>query len=55
VWKRGYGQAIRAPLNERNGNRQAKPKTTAPHLDSTEYAQARHTRREAGRLHGRRR
>jgi len=35
VWKRGYGKAIRAPSNERGGNRQAKPNATAPHLDST--------------------
>ena len=27
--------AIRAPLNERSGNRQANPNTTAPHLYST--------------------
>ena len=29
------GQAPRAPSNERDGNRQAKPNATAPHLDST--------------------
>jgi hypothetical protein len=35
VWKRGYGFTGEAPPNERDGNRYAKPNTTAPHLDST--------------------
>ena len=36
MWKRSDGLAIEAPPNERGGNRQAVPSTTAPHLYSTE-------------------
>jgi hypothetical protein len=40
MWKRSYGKGTWAPPDERGGNRQTKPTTTAPHLDSTD------TRRE---------
>jgi hypothetical protein len=36
MWKRSHGEASEAPATERTGNRYAKPKTTAPHLDSTQ-------------------
>ena len=35
VWKRSYGRPTKAPPDERGGNRQGRPNTTAPHPDST--------------------
>src|SRR6266849_310344 len=35
VWKRSHGRAAKAPLDERGGNRHARPTATAPHPDST--------------------
>src|ERR1700722_20224380 len=35
-----HGEASEAPATERAGNRYAEPKTTAPHLDSTEPARS---------------
>src|SRR5271154_2449234 len=36
VWKRSHGRATKAPPDERDGNRHARPNATAPHLDSTD-------------------
>jgi hypothetical protein len=36
VWKRSYGRPTKAPPDERGGNRHGRPKTTAPHPDSTD-------------------
>jgi hypothetical protein len=40
VWKRSYGQPTKAPPDERGGNRHGRPKTTAPHPDSTELSRS---------------
>src|SRR5450759_4696150 len=34
--KRGHGETIKAPPDERGGNRYVLPNATAPHLDSTD-------------------
>src|SRR4029077_16891801 len=35
MWKRSHGRATEAPPDERGGNRNAQPTSTAPHSDST--------------------
>jgi hypothetical protein len=35
VWRRSYGRPIKAPPDERGGNRHGQPTATAPHPDST--------------------
>src|SRR5262245_32394843 len=35
VWKRSHGRPIKAPADERDGNRYVRPTATASHLDST--------------------
>ena len=35
VWKRSHGRTTKAPPDERAGNRYARPKVAAPHLDFT--------------------
>jgi hypothetical protein len=37
MWKRSHGGTIKAPPDERGGNRYVLPNATAPHLDSTHH------------------
>src|SRR5258706_13097070 len=46
MWKRSHGETIEAPPDERGGNRYVLPNATAPHLDSTRYADKNGHRRE---------
>src|SRR5215203_7291559 len=41
MWKRSHGRTIKAPPNERGGNRYARPTATAPHSDSTKNSEVR--------------
>src|SRR6476659_4827660 len=41
VWKRSHGRTTKAPPDERGGNRYARPKVAAPHLDSTKTGKSR--------------
>jgi hypothetical protein len=41
MWKRGYGEVIGAPPDERGGNRHTQPTATAPHpLERDEFRPA---------------
>ncbi len=42
VWKRSHGGTIKAPPDERGGNRYVLPTANAPHLDSTKLRKARY-------------
>src|SRR5450756_1545708 len=44
MWKRSHGGTIKAPPDERGGNRYVLPNATAPHLDSTQSGQFSRTR-----------
>jgi hypothetical protein len=39
MWKRSHGGTIKAPPDERGGNRYVLPNATAPHLDSTDFVE----------------
>ena len=41
MWKRSHGRTIKAPPDERGGNRYVLPNATAPHLDFTKRRNAR--------------
>ena len=43
MWKRSYGQATKAPPDERGGNTHARPNAAAPH---PYFTKLRRTRRE---------
>jgi hypothetical protein len=53
MWKRSYGQAIKAPPDERGGNTHARPNTTASHPYSTKPTHADFRRRVLGRFRAR--
>jgi hypothetical protein len=40
MWKRSHGGTIKAPPDERGGNRYVLPNATAPYLDSTRNGHA---------------
>src|SRR5690242_17937661 len=47
MWKRSHGRTSEAPPDERGGYRYVRPTATAPHLDSTLFAQCPEPRRKS--------